>query len=204
MFIMMLITTALLVQQSRFNSSTVLRSLAYGVALSVRQAQVYGTSVVGTSTTLAACGNGSGSYSNGNCYAPAYGLYFSNALSAGTPSTYVLFADLNGDGRYQTTEFVKSFSLGTGYIVSKFCATNQAGTQQCSNSTISSLSIVFKRPNPDAQFVPLDAANNPIAGDTSYPSAYIQIQSQADPTNAKSVTVTVPGEVSVCVNGGSC
>lgn len=205
MTIMILITGTLLVNQSRFDSSTVLRSLAYGIALSVRQAQVYGTSVVGTSTSQAACNTTTGaSYIGGNCYASAYGLYFSNALSAASPSGYVLFADLNGDGKYQTNEYVKAFSLGTGYVISNFCATNQVGTQQCANTTISSLAIVFKRPNPDAQFVALDAGNNPIVGDTSYSKAYVQIQSLADTSNSKSITVTVPGEVSVCVNGTSC
>ena len=204
MAIMVVITSALLVRQSRFDSSTVLRSLAYGVALSVRQAQVYGTSVVGTSTTQVACGSGYYNTVTGDCYAAAYGLYFSTALSTASPSSYVLFADLNGDGKYETNEFVKSFTLGNGYTISNFCATNQVGTQQCANTTISSLAIIFKRPNPDAQFVPLDGSGNPISGDTSYSSAYIQIESLADSSNSKSVTVTVPGEVSVCVNGTSC
>ena len=204
MLIMMLITTALLVRQSRFDSSTVLRSLAYGVALSVRQAQVYGTSVVGTTTASQATCSGYYNTVTSYCYASAYGLYFSNALSSATPSTYVLFADLNGDGKYQTNEFVKSFSLGTGYTISKFCATNQVATQQCSNTTISSLTILFKRPNPDAQFLALDGSGNAIVGDTSYSSAYVQIESIADPTNNKSVSITVPGEVSVCVTGSTC
>lgn len=204
MGIMVLITTTLLVRQSSYNSSTVLRSLAYGVALSVRQAQVYGTSVVGTSTTSVACGSGYYNTVTGNCYASAYGVYFSTALSSAVPSSYVLFADLNGDGKYQTNEFVKSFSLGNGYVISNFCATNQASVQQCANTTISSLAIVFKRPNPDAQFVALDAGNNPIVGDTSYSSAYIQIQALANTANTKSVMVTVPGEVSVCVTGTGC
>jgi prepilin-type N-terminal cleavage/methylation domain-containing protein len=204
MGIMIIITTVFLVRQSSFDSSTILRSLAYGVALSVRQAQVYGTSVVGTSTTQAACGSGFYNTASGNCYAAAYGLYFSTALSTAVPSSYVLFADLNGDGKYETNEFVKSFFLPTGYTISNFCATNQVGTQRCSNTTISSLAIVFKRPNPDAQFVPLDSSGQPIAGDTSYSSAYVQMQSLANSSDAKSVTVTVPGEVSVCVNGTSC
>jgi prepilin-type N-terminal cleavage/methylation domain-containing protein len=202
MGIMMVITTVLLVKQSRFDSSTVLRSLAYGVALSVRQAQVYGTSVVGTSTTAVACGTGFYNTVTGNCYASGYGLYFSNALSNATPSTYVLFADLNGNGTYEANEFVKSFSLGTGYAISNFCATNQLSIQQCANTTISSLAIVFKRPNPDAQFIVLDVNGVAPVGDTSYSSAYVQIIASGDSANSKSVTVTVPGEVSVCTTAG--
>ncbi len=205
MGIMVVVTSAMLVRQSRFDSSTVLRSLAYGVALSVRQAQVYGTSVVGTSTTQVACGTGFYNTVTGNCYASAYGLYFSNALSTAVPSSYILFADLNGDGKYETNEFVKSFFLPTGYTISNFCATNQSGVQRCEPASISSLAIIFKRPNPDAQFVGLDASGNPIGSPLDvYSSAYVQVQSIADASNSKSISVTVPGEISVCVNGGSC
>lgn len=209
MAIMVLITGAMLVRQSRFNSSTVLRSLAYGVALSVRQAQVYGTSVVGTSTTAVACSSGYYNATTGNCYAAAYGLYFSTALSAASPSSYVLFADLNGDGQYQPNEFIKSFSLGTGYTISNFCANGTnlgSAISRCEPSAISSLAVVFKRPNPDAQFVALvgdPITGTPIANDV-YSSVYVQIQSLADSANSKSIVVTVPGEVSVCVTGTGC
>jgi prepilin-type N-terminal cleavage/methylation domain-containing protein len=43
--IMTLITALILFQHRRFDSSTLLRSLAYSIALSIRQSQVYGTSV---------------------------------------------------------------------------------------------------------------------------------------------------------------
>ncbi|MBI2004934.1 prepilin-type N-terminal cleavage/methylation domain-containing protein [Patescibacteria group bacterium] len=46
--IMLIITSTLLLQQRKFNSATLMRTLAYNIALSIRQAQVYGTSVVGT------------------------------------------------------------------------------------------------------------------------------------------------------------
>jgi prepilin-type N-terminal cleavage/methylation domain-containing protein len=200
MSIMLIITAALLVKQSRFDSSTILRSLAYGVALSVRQAQVYGTSVVGTSTSQVACGSGYYNLASGNCYASGYGIYFSNALSTASPSSYILFADLNGDGKYEANEFVKSFMFSNGYTISNFCAVNQSTIARCEPSSISSLAIVFKRPNPDAQFVALDVNDLPITGPPPdvYSQAYIQIAATGDPTNTKRVTITVPGEVSVC------
>lgn len=204
MFIMMLITTALLVNQSRFDSSTVLRSLAYGVALSVRQAQVYGTSVVGTSTTAVACGTGYYNTLTSNCYASGYGLYF----SASTPGSYILFADLNGDGQYETNEYAKSFTFSNGYTIADICATESAtgnvdcwvgGTTAGLLGANASLTIVFKRPNPDACFATSaqPGACSP-GGSPFYTSAYIRVASLADSTNSKTVTVTVPGEVSVC------
>jgi prepilin-type N-terminal cleavage/methylation domain-containing protein len=193
--IMSIITTTLLIRQSRFDSSTVLRSLAYSVALSVRQAQVYGTSVVGTTTSQCAGGNLNAS---GVCFASAYGLYFDVA----TPTSYALFADLNGDGKYQANEVLKTFNLGTGYAISNFCATNQASIDRCSSAgAINSLAIVFKRPNPDASFVALDSGGNPIAGDT-YSKGYVQIVTTSDAGNTKRVSVLTTGEVTVCTTVG--
>src|SRR6202012_1868912 len=101
-------------QQSKFDSSTLLRSLAYSVALSVRQAQVYGTSVLGTATSQSNCATGvSGSYALSNCYASAYGIYFNSASSG----QYILFADLDGNGKYTAGENVKVFTLGTNYVI---------------------------------------------------------------------------------------
>jgi len=210
MGIMILITLALLVRQSRFDSSTVLRSLAYGVALSVRQAQVYGTSVVGTSTTAVACGSGFYNALTSSCYAAGYGVYF----SATTPTSYILFADLNGDGQYTPNEFVKSFSFSNGYVISDICATESStgnidcwvgGTTAGLLGNSAWVTAVFKRPNPDACFATnLQTTACAAGGSPFYKSAYVKIIASADSANTKSVTVTVPGEVSVCVTGTSC
>lgn len=188
----------MLVRQSRFNSSTVLRSLAYSVALSVRQAQVYGTSVVGTTTSAGNCVGGF--YNAGICYASAYGLYF----DVSTPTTYILFADLNNDGKYQTNEYVKPFNLNNGYVISNFCANGVNGAaaiSRCAASSINTLNIIFKRPNPDASFNAFNASGLPIAGDV-YSGAYIQLQVTGDTANTKSVSVLVTGEISVCSTVG--
>jgi prepilin-type N-terminal cleavage/methylation domain-containing protein len=202
MGIMMMITTVLLVNQSRFNSSTILRSLAYSVALSVRQAQVYGTSVAGTTTASGSCNTSAGGfYTGGNCYASAFGLHFD--ISANT--TYTLFADLNSDGMYTTSppEFIKSFAFSPGYVISDICAVGVAGTR-CSPGTINTLDIIFKRPNPDANFTALFNGSPILVGGVpdTYSSAYIQIQSTADPANTKRITILNTGEVSVCSTVG--
>jgi hypothetical protein len=191
MAIMVIVTSVMLFNQGKFNSSTILRSLAYSVALSVRQAQVYGTSVLGTSTPQVAC---SGFYAAGVCYVSAYGVYF----NAASPTQYTIFADLH-PGTYDSatvlSESIKTFSLNTGYVVSKFCATGTSGNQ-CSNTTISSLVITFKRPNPDAQFTALDINGQPVYPG-SYTSANIYLQNQGDPSSLpRSVTVTNTGLIS--------
>lgn len=194
---MVVVTSVMLVKQSQFDSSTILRSLAYSVALSMRQAQVYGTSVLGNATTVGACNTTSGGFYNagtGTCFASAYGVYFNSS----TPGQYILFADLNSNGKYDSGEDVKVFTLGTGYSVSKFCVTGTnsgSPVTQCSNTTISSLSIVFKRPNPDATFAALKNDGTAIAGDV-YSSANVQLQNQSDSITARSATVTNTGLIS--------
>jgi hypothetical protein len=91
--IVLLITAFVIFQQQKFNSSTLLRSLTYSVALTVRQAQVYGTSVRGFTS------------SSGTTFGSGYGVYVSPTLSCATGSAgscYYLFADPAGalsDGR---------------------------------------------------------------------------------------------------------
>lgn len=182
--IIVVITLLLLLRQSKFDSSTILRSLAYSVALSVRQAQVYGVSVLG-STNLGTVQ-----------YAAAYGLYISSA----SPSSYVLFADFNRNGAYDpASEAIKVFSLNPGYTVSEACAKLSNGTDRCTgtddsagSATTNSLTILFRRPNPDAVFAT-------DVGGESYTSAYIQVKS-ADGTQ-RSVLVTAAGQISVQAPG---
>ena len=67
--IILVISLFILFQQAKFNSSTLLRSLTYSVALSVRQAQVYGTSVRGFSS------GGTVAFGSG------YGVYLSTSIT---------------------------------------------------------------------------------------------------------------------------
>lgn len=174
--IIMILTGVFLFQQSRFDSATILRSLAYSTALSVRQAQVYGTSVLGT---------GSGDLA----FAPAYGVYFNKS----DMTRYVLFADQSpANGRYDAAEKIKEFRLGTGYTIRKFCG-RITSAARCSDTDAQSLQILFKRPNPDAQFLVINNGGSDFS--ESYSSAYIQIQS-AEGTY-RTVWVSSTGQVSV-------
>lgn len=178
MAIMSIITGTILLRQAGFNSATLLRSLGYSVALSVRQAQIYGVSVYGTTTsTLGA-----------PVYAPGYGLSF----SSGDNTHYVLFADLTTGNYSYTTAFsnqVKVFSLGKGFYIKSFCGVLAGGSRNCSTDSIpiTYLTVLFKRPNPDAYFFASDGA--------SYVGAYIQISSTEGST--RSVTISSSGQIVV-------
>lgn len=171
--LIVLITAAVLVRQARFDSSTLLRSLSYSVALSVRQAQVYGTSIVGVQSGAT------------KVYASAYGIYFNG------PDSYAVYADINSNGTYDsaTDVLIQAYQMGAGYQITKFCGIKADRSQNCS---VTWLSVYFKRPNPDALFA--DSAGDTLTG------AYIQIASTNDAANTRSITVTSTGQISV---GGS-
>lgn len=127
---MILISGVILVNNNAFGGAILLQNLAYDIALSVRQAQVYGTSVARFGA---------------NNFGAAYGLHFAAAL----PTTYALFGDaISANGLYDTGELVQTYSVERGYTISKICS--PAGTSIASCTAITSADIVFKRPETDA------------------------------------------------------
>jgi hypothetical protein len=191
--IIILMSTYILLQQSKFNSSTLLRSLAYSVALSVRQAQVYGTSVRESAV-------GSGVFASG------YGVNF--VLS--TPTQYTLFPDLPsgavpGNGQYDSsTEGPPKgtvFKIANGYTLSKFCAQETTGTMRCTDSgvgAINRLTVYFRRPNTDA-CISTDSAPSVCAqgATAAYNTAYVQVQSTRS-SDSRVIKMTTTGQITVC------
>ncbi len=91
------------------------------------------------------------------------------------------------------------FSLNSGYTVSEACAKLSSGTNRCTGTddttgtpTTDTLSILFKRPNPDAFFA------TDIGGE-SYVSGYVQVKS-ADGTK-RSILIISSGQISVQAPG---
>jgi len=117
-----------LARYKSFNSTILLRDLAYEIALSVREAQVYGISVHGAS----------------GLFNYAYGVHF-------TPgTTYTLFADINDNKQYDPNgaETVSSYAIGQRNQITS--------TTDCPLTT--PLVVLFKRPEPDARFYRNDSA----------------------------------------------
>lgn len=174
MAIMLVITSLVLARHAQFNGTVLLRNLAYDVALSIRQAQVYGIS-----------GRSAAGVTD-----VQYGVY----LSSANPSQYVLFADTNSGGSYTsgTDVELEVYNVRAGYTISNFCGQLANGTTKCrtggTGGTITSLTIMFKRPDPDARIT------SDLAGDT-YAEATITVLS---PTGfSRVVTVTSTGQMSV-------
>lgn len=175
MSIMLVITSAFLVSNTKFNSSILLRSLAYQVAISVRQAQVYGIGV-------REAGIGTGNFSAG------YGVHF----AIGTPTSYLLFADQNNNQQYDSGDLVvETFRIRNGYVLSSLCATRTDGVERCTG-TIANLTVSFRRPNPEATI------RTSLSGET-YSAARITVSSPAGST--RDVSVGASGEISVQQTG---
>lgn len=145
--ILSLIARIVLSGQVSFESTTAMRSLAYSVALSVRQAQVYGISI-----REAVAGS--------NTFAPGYGIYFpdsaadplKNGVDPDRPVQYMLFADTNNDGMRASdgSEDIKTYSLGQNYTFGDLCVVGTGGTLCASNGDFTTMWVMFRRPNPDA------------------------------------------------------
>jgi prepilin-type N-terminal cleavage/methylation domain-containing protein len=166
------ISVAIFVRNSSFNSSIILTNLAYEVALSIRQAQVYGLSVREFNP-------GSERFDSG------YGVNF----NANNKINYLFFADTDNDGIYDGSgELLETFSLKRGNVVGKFCATSASDRVRCSDTgELSYLNVTFKRPNPDA------IINTSFA--ESYKSAVIHIV--APNGNERVVNVQQTGQISI-------
>ena len=171
MAIFMIISLLILANHSKFNSSVLLGSLAYDIALSVRQAQVYGVSVQQLQNTT-----------NFNV---GYGIHFAGS------SSYFLFADTNGNNVYDSgvDTIVTNYSVTQGHFIKQFCGITANGGQQCSDdpSPITSLDIEFVRPNPDANI------------SSNFPGLYsfgkIVVASPSGET--RTVTIASTGQISV-------
>ncbi|MBI4087782.1 prepilin-type N-terminal cleavage/methylation domain-containing protein [Candidatus Kaiserbacteria bacterium] len=134
--IVVVITGVVFANNNRFGGVVLLQNLTYDVALSIRQAQVYGISVARFGDATFSAGYG-------------------NDFDLSSPTTYTLFADASENGLYDCPapgtsgcELVAATTISSGYRIQSLCATPAGGTETCSG--VSSLDVLFKRPEPDA------------------------------------------------------
>jgi prepilin-type N-terminal cleavage/methylation domain-containing protein len=180
-----ILTFMVLGNYNAFGGQTILRSLAYDMALSLREAQTFGVSV---------------RRSDPSTFSSGYGIHYDTA----TKNSYTLFADAyiqtggisvaatanGGDGLYRDPrEEVRKYTMGNGYKITRICVTT--GGETCypagTGGTPHTLDILFKRPEPDAQ-IRLD-------GGAPVRSARIELASPRG--NLRSVTVEITGQISV-------
>lgn len=188
--IIIVITGVVLTNQGQFNRTLILSNTAYDIALSLRSAQTFGVS----------------SRARGTVYNAGYGLHFSNGSS---PSSYILFADTSppascstpnckpGNKIYTSDDtLVQAYDIGNGITINNFCASSISGGI-CKTAAapysggLSSLDIVFARPNPSASI---------FADGSSYTDACLELVSPQG--GARYVSVAASGQI--IANAASC
>ncbi len=172
--IITLVSSVILANYRQLGSNFLLGNIAYDIALSIRQAQVYGISTreVGSGTGV---------------FTAAYGVFFDMT----TPSTYLFYADTVGDNGIYTSgtdTALQQISLPSGYTLSKICVPSGG---PCGSGSDTSLNITFKRPNPDAR---LNATINgtPL---TNQADALIELSSSSG--KKRTVMVQDTGQISI-------
>jgi prepilin-type N-terminal cleavage/methylation domain-containing protein len=185
--IIALITGLILVSDSTFGGKILLENLAYDMALSIRQAQIYGISTQRFTQ---------GSF---NTFNTGYGVHFDMS----DPTHYLTFADActasagtPPDGLYTVAgsscvgESVGLTTIDRGFKIVKLCAT-KGGTEHCDKDT---LDIVFVRPEPDA-IISYDSKSCPQNQAKCQNRARIQIVSPRGDTD--SIVIEKNGQISV-------
>src|SRR3989344_4450739 len=172
--IIVVVSSVVLINNNRFGGVVQLENLTYDVALSVRQAQVYGISV---------------QRSKEGDFSSAYGMHF----SIDNPREYVLFADGGAkNGIYDdSSEDVSPYTIRSGFKVSDLCATSPQGSEACG---ISPLDIVFKRPEADAW---ISAGNNACSYGSGTCAVSARIVLKSPRNDMMSVLVGANGQISV-------
>jgi prepilin-type N-terminal cleavage/methylation domain-containing protein len=156
-----IISAVVLFNYANFNSNLLVTNLAYEIALSIRQAQVYGLSVkqqVGESDST--------KY--------AYGVYFSvDAGNTEREDSFTLYADAVSNNRYDGEGYtgectgtesadgdicMNRLTMRGNTRIINYCVSG--GGTSCSTKDEGGVSILFQRPNPVA-FIYEDGEDEP-------------------------------------------
>ncbi len=200
--IIMVITAIVFTSQGSFNKTLILTNTAYDVALTFRFAETYGI----------------GSRAFGTLANTGYGLHFQSS----TPSSFTLFVDTyppvgigsachpsptydptgpsaqSGDCVYEASqgEKVQDYALGNRITIGNFCARSNNIWSCSSNGGISSLDVVFSRPNP----TPFMSENGSYSALFPVTAACIALTSPQG--GWKYVSIALSGQISI--NATSC
>jgi len=168
--IMMIMTAVVLFNYNTFNDSSLLSNFAYDMSLTIRQAQVYGTSGGETNQGAVTVSNASI-----NSSAPPFGVHFIQGAMAPNPSL-ILFVG-------NPANVLQSYTFQRGISIKQICVSSSGNS--CA-STPSTLDITFLHPNPEAII---------SGGDGSM--ATIILQNAGSSPLTKKVVVYSTGQISV-------
>ncbi|KKU67539.1 MAG: hypothetical protein UX89_C0014G0009 [Parcubacteria group bacterium GW2011_GWA2_47_16] len=194
MAIFVTISSVLVVSQRRFGGNTLITNLAYDVALTMRQAQVYGISV----RRVKAVSDPEGIAQ----FERSYGIHI------GTAGYYILFADADNDKKYNTAsnsatgclsspssglpECVSFFKIEHGNYIKQFCGGADCYYGPLASNAIDRLEVLFHRPEPEPT-VKGYKSGALVSGD--YGSASVMVSSPQMAT--KSICISATGQMSI-------
>jgi hypothetical protein len=178
--IFVVLTGVVLANNGRFGSIIVLQNLAHDIALSIRQAQVYGIAVRRCdATTTANCAGVTDEFDF------SYGVHFTES-----ESSFELFVDVDENGSYDPGETVLATTITNGFRVSELCVTSALSeTETCGQTE---LNVTFRRPEPDAC---IDGTFDDDDCVSEYRRARITVESNRNDT--AEVLVESTGQISV-------
>jgi len=172
--IMILVTSIVLSQHNAFNSSVLLKSQAYEIALQAREVQLNAVSIVGDGTPD---------------FRKVYGLHF-NKLT-GANDSYKIFQDAGDDNFYNgaSEQFGKQGKLDSRFIISGIRTMD--GTT-VDDDTINDISVIFERPNFDARF--FTGPNSEVSDAISSIEIDIKLEATGE---VRIIEITKTGQISV-------
>ncbi|HVB20054.1 MAG TPA: prepilin-type N-terminal cleavage/methylation domain-containing protein [Candidatus Paceibacterota bacterium] len=197
--IMIIITTIALTSQSSFNKTLILANTAYDIGLTLRSAEIFG---IGSRALETSANTGYGiHFTMGNSltlFADVYPSVGSNPSTlCHSPPSYDPTGPSAEPGNCAydpgLDTVVQTYTLGNGIVVSDFCA-YASGSESCAvahGGGLSSLDVVFARPNP----IPFITANG-----APYTSACVTVTSPQG--GFRYVSVAASGEITA--NATSC
>lgn len=145
--IFIIMTTIVLFNQNKFSSDISISNVAHSIALSIREAQVYGILVRESEVN--------GSDSN---FTSAYGIHFLKLNSLDPSFALIFFSDDDDDLRYTddpADSEINRYTLAEGNRITEICTYGEgSGDVNCTyasgSNEITTADIVFKRPEPRA------------------------------------------------------
>jgi prepilin-type N-terminal cleavage/methylation domain-containing protein len=186
--IMMIMTSVVLFNYSRFNETSLLSQFAYDLSLSIRQAQVYGIASRESGINNSQSGKIDVSTvdSVSNKFQQAYGVHFDMR----NPEGFILFLDADNDGVFVdgTDVELQSYSFKQrGIKIGSLSVVGSDGERE-----VNTLDITFIRPDPEARIT----GDGDIDTDELPSRTIIKLES-SDGRLSKSVVVELSGQISV-------
>ena len=199
--IILIVTAVTITSQSSFNKTIILANTAYDVALTMHSAENFGL----------------GSRAVNGIVNAGYGVHFDMAV----PNSFILFADtyppvgssgpfchttvgvtngpgaIPGDCIYEPSsntsgdQIINDYTLQNGITLNSLCVYSSSWSCSNTNTTLTTLDVVFARPNGDATI----SINGPFVYPSPYTKACIAVTSPQG--GLRYVSVDTLGEISV-------